>query len=134
MKKIIRHYIVDTFALWTVSQITEGLFFEKGLTTLLLAGVGLTAATLVVRPLVNILILPLNLITFGLFKWVSSAIALYLVTLVVPGFAIVRFFFAGMSTKWLDIPAIDLSGVVAYVAFSLLISIITSLFYWLIKS
>src|SRR3972149_11154393 len=133
MKTILKHYIVDTGALYLASQIASGLIFEDGMKTILLAGVGLTAATLVVRPLINILILPVNLITFGLFKWVSSAVALYLVTLVIPGFRIVHFAYAGLSTKWIDIPGFTFEGMLAFVAFSFLISFIASFLHWLIK-
>jgi len=133
MKTIIRHYVLETVTLYLASQIASGMVFEGGPTTLLLAGAGLTVATLVVRPLINILILPINLLTFGLFKWVSSAIALYLVTLVIPGFRIVQFNYAGLSTKWVDIPGFSFEGLLAFVAFSFLISFIASFLHWLIK-
>lgn len=133
MKSLLRHYVIDTFALYLASTVTSGLVFTQGLKTLLLAGIGLMAASLLVRPLINILILPLNLITFGLFKWVSSAVALYLVTLIVPGFSIANFVFLGLSSEWLSIPSFTLHGVFAYVGFSFFISLITSFMYWLIK-
>lgn len=133
MKRIIRHYLADTFSLYLVSQIASGMVFEKSYETLLLAGVALTLATLLAKPVINLLLLPINLITFGLFKWLSSAIALYLVTLVVPGFKILQFFFGGLSTRFIDIPAVDLGGVMAYIAFSFLLSFITSILYWIFK-
>jgi uncharacterized membrane protein YvlD (DUF360 family) len=94
---------------------------------------GLTATTLLVKPIINILLIPLNLITFGFFKWISSAVALYLVTLLVPGFKILYFSFSGLSSKWLDIPAFSISGFLSYVAFSFILSFLTSIIYWLIK-
>ncbi|KKT65915.1 MAG: hypothetical protein UX25_C0026G0010 [Candidatus Woesebacteria bacterium GW2011_GWC2_45_9] len=133
MKTLLRHYVIDTVALYLASTATSGLIFAEGIKTLLLAGVGLMAASLVVRPLINLLILPLNLITFGLFKWVSSAIALYLVSLVVPGFKIGNFVFLGLPTGWIDIPSFSLNGILAYVGFSFLLSLITSFMHWLIK-
>ena len=133
MKFLLRHYAVDTVSLYLASQVASGLIFEGGIKTFLLAGVGLMAATLVVKPLINLLILPLNLITFGLFKWVSSAVALYIVTLVVGGFKIAGFTFAGLSTKWIDIPGFSFSRILSYLAFSFLLSLLTSFIYWLIK-
>ena len=91
-------------------------------------------SSLLVKPLINILLIPVNLVTFGLFRWVSSAIALYIVTLVVPGFSIIGFDFAGWASKWIDIPAFAIPpGILAFIAVSFLLSIITSLIYWLIK-
>lgn len=133
MKRIIRAYFVAILALYLVNELVQGLVFEKGLETFLLTGVGLAAILLFAKPVINILLLPLNLITFGLFRWVSSAVALYLVTLIVPGFNIAKFFFKGFSSKWLDIPQFDLKGVIAYIAFAFLISLITSFIYWVRK-
>lgn len=131
MKRFIKHYAVDTFALWSISQIATGIIFEDYLKSLLMAGVALMITTIIAKPVINLLLLPLNLVTFGLFRWISSAIALYIVTLVIPGFKIIGFYFNGLSTVWFDIPKIDLSGALAYVAFSFLLSIITSLIYWI---
>jgi putative membrane protein len=133
MKTIIRHYAIDTFTLYLVSTLASGIVFQDGLKTLFLAGVGLMIASLLIKPIINILLLPINLITFGLFKWLSSAIALYLVALLVPGLKIERFFYAGMTTSWIDIPQVSLEGLTAFIAFSLLISFITSFFHWLVK-
>jgi len=133
MKRIIRAYVYATFSLWAVSRIAEGIVFEKGIETLFLTGVGLMVALLFARPIINILLLPINLITFGLFRWVSSAIALYLVTLVVPGFEIAGFHYQGLSSKWFDIPELNFSGIIAYVAFSFLLSLIISFIYWVRK-
>lgn len=133
MKRIIRHYVIDTFALFVISRIASGMVFEQGFQTLLFAGAGLTVISILVRPVINILLLPLNLVTFGLFRWVAAAIALYFVTVVIPGFKITSFSFAGLSTAWFDIPALNLGGFLAFIAFSFLLSVITSFVYWLVK-
>lgn len=133
MKRILRHYVIDTFSLYAVTLVATGVVFEKGTHTLLLAGVGITTAMLLAKPIINILLLPLNLVTFGLFRWVSSAIALYLTTLVVPGLKIIGFHFSGLTSKWIDIPPLNFSGVLAYIAFSFLLSILISFIFWLIK-
>lgn len=133
MKTILRHYVFDTVSLYLVSKIATGMVFEKGPETLLLAGAALAVVTILIRPLINVLLLPINLITFGLFKWVGSVIAFYIVTLIVPGFKIANFYFSGFSTKWFDFPAIALAGIMAYFAFSFLISLISSSIHWLTK-
>lgn len=133
MKSIIRHYIFDTLSLFLLSKIFSGMVFANGVYTLLFAGVVLMLSTLVVKPLINLLILPINLVTFGLFKWVSSVIALYIVTLVVPGFEITHMAYSGYSGLWLDIPAFNFTGIIAFVAFSFAISLFSSAMHWLVK-
>ncbi len=133
MKTIIRHYVIDTVSLYLVSKIASGMIFEKGLESLLLAGAAVAFTTILIKPIINILILPINLITFGLFKWVASVIAFYIVSLIVPGFRIAGFNFAGLTTSWFEFPAVVLSGFMAYFAFSFLLSLITSSIHWLTK-
>lgn len=110
-----------------------GLVFKNGYTTMLFAGLALMITSTVVRPVINVLLLPLNLVTLNLFKWVGVVIALYLVTLIVPGFEIAKFSFPGLNTYWLDLPAIEFGGFVAIIAFSFLISLISSIIGWLFK-
>lgn len=133
MKTILRHYAIDTFSLWSVTQIASGIYFEQGIKTLLIAGIGVTIVSIIAKPVINLLLLPLNLVTFGLFRWVSSAIVIYLVSLVIRDFKVVNFNYPGITTLWLDIPSISLQGFLAYIAFSFLLSIITSCIYWLVK-
>lgn len=133
MKRALRHYIIVTYSLWTTAKIAEGIVFEKGLQTLLLTGLVFMIASLLAKPVINVLLLPLNLVTFGLFRWVSSAVVLYLVTLVVPNFKLIGFYFAGYVSKWLDIPSFDFHGVLAYVGFAFIISSITSIIFWIVK-
>lgn len=133
MRTIIKHFIIDTISLYFIAQIVTGIVFENGLETLLLAGLVLMLTTMVIRPVINLLLLPINLVTFGLFKWVGYAITLYLVTLIVPGFKLASFYFAGFSTAWFSIPPIALSGSFSFIAFSFLISFVSSLIYWIFK-
>jgi len=130
MKRILRHFIIEAAALYIVTRTASGMFFENGTSTFLLASGAITVATLFGKPVINILLLPLNLVTFGLFRWVSSAVALYIVTLVVDGFRIDHFAYSGLSNRWIDIPQMNFTGVLAFVAFSFLLSLVTSVFHW----
>ena len=133
MRTIIKHFLIDTIALYLISQAVGGIVFAEGLYTVALAGFVLMLATMVVRPIINVLLLPINLITFGLFKWVTYAITLYIVTLVVPGFHLGQFMFSGFTSYWFSIPAITLSGILAFIAFSFTISMVSSMFNWIFK-
>lgn len=133
MKRILRNYLIETGALLVVSNIASGMEFQRGSQTFLLAGLGLTVVALAIKPIINILLLPLNLITFGLFRWVSAAVALYLVTLFVSDFKVLAFNFHGASLAGFELAPVRLGGILAVIVFSFLISIITSFFHWLVK-
>lgn len=133
MRTILKHFLIDAVTLYMISQIVSGMIFAQGTYTLLLAGLVLMLATTIVRPILNILLLPINLLTFGLFKWVTYAITLYLVTLVVPGFHLADFVYKGFVSYWFTIPAVSLSGILAFIAFSFVISTVSSILYWIFK-
>jgi putative membrane protein len=133
MKRVIRHYIIETLSLYLVSNIALGMVFEEPTQTLLIAGAGLMAANFFAKPIINILLLPLNLVTFGFFRWVASAIALYLVTLIVPGFKVAFFELPQYTSRWIDIPNMRFEGVLAFIAFAFIMSLITSFMFWLNK-
>ncbi len=133
MRTLLKHFIIDTISLYLISQAVSGISFAGGTYTLFLAGAVLMLATMVVRPIINILLLPINLVTFGLFKWVTYAITLYLVTLIVPGFVLGEFLFKGFSSYWFNLPPIALTGILAFIAFSFVISFVSSVLYWIFK-
>lgn len=133
MRTLFKHFLVETLALYLVSRAVNGIIFQNGYTTMVFAGIALMIISTVVKPVINILLLPINLITFGLFKWVGVVIALYLVTLVVPGFEILNFSFTGLNSYWLYLPPLQLAGILSFLAFSFLISLISAIIGWIIK-
>lgn len=133
MKTILRHFFHNTLSLYFVTQIAGGLVFSNGSETFIKTAVVLTLVAFLGKPVISLLLLPLNLITFGIFRWVSSAVALYIVTLIIPEFKIIGFNFAGFASKWIDLPSLNFSGIVSYIAFSFLLSVILSLLHWLSK-
>jgi putative membrane protein len=133
MRTIIKHFLINTVSLYLVSLAVSGIVFSDGIYSILLAGAVLTVTTMFIRPIINILLLPINLITFGLFRWVGYAVTLYIVTLIVPGFKLLDFAFNGFSSYWFSIPAIFLNGILAFLAFSFIISIVSSVLHWIFK-
>jgi putative membrane protein len=133
MKKFFRVFLIETGTLIYASRIIQGIAFNRGVETILWTGLALTAVTLLVRPAINLLLLPLNIITFGFFKWIGHAVTLYLVTLVVDSFTITGFYFPGFADAAISLPEINLGGgIAAFVGFSLFISLITNFIYWLV--
>lgn len=130
IKKIFRTFAISIIALYVVSFIADGLVFSQGAKTIITAGVSLTLASLLGKPIINILLLPLNLVTFGFFRWVASAVAMYITTLLITDFRVDYFIFDGLSNKWIDLPAMHFTGFWAYIAFAFIFSLISSLLHW----
>jgi uncharacterized membrane protein YvlD (DUF360 family) len=134
MKRIFRIFAVETIALFLTHKIAQGLIFQDELSGLLTAGVALAIAAITVKPIIKILILPLTIAPLGLLKFLANAITLYIVDLALPQFQVTQFSFPGLSSQYLDLPAVSFAaGPMAYLAFSLLISFISTLIHWISK-
>jgi len=133
MRGIIKTIFINLLVLYVVSQTFQGMIFKNGSQTFILAGLALAVSSIIVKPLINIMILPINLMTFGLFRWLSSAIALYIVTIIIPEFNISNFQYSGYSSMWFDIPAVNVSGIFAIILYSLAISTAATFLHWLLK-
>lgn len=64
MRSLLKVYLVYTLSLFLASRIFAGIVFENGWQSILFAGAGMALVSLLVKPIINILLLPLNLITF----------------------------------------------------------------------
>ena len=78
MKKILRYIILFTFSLLTANQIWHNLSFEKIPLTIIKVAVILTIFELLLKPIIKILLIPINILTLGLFRMVIDALGLYL--------------------------------------------------------
>lgn len=66
-------------------------------TTLLFASIVLTLLQRIIRPILNLLFLPVNIVTLGLFSVVINVLLLWLATYLVPGFEIQQMVLAGVE-------------------------------------
>lgn len=89
------------------------------------------AINLLLVPLLRILFLPLNLLTLGLFAWLTNVLALYALTTIVSDFQLLPYAFTGFSSGGFNIPAYELSPFLVAVVASFLIGMITHFLQWL---
>lgn len=133
MKRILRVLGVGILSLYLATQIASGLVFENYAVGVLVTGAALGLANFTIRPIVNLLLLPLNLATMGLFRFIANIITLYIVDLALPKFSVVSFNFSGLRSTYFDLPSLGYSGFMAYLAFGILIAFISSLINWIRK-
>lgn len=134
MKTLLRALFVNSLVLYFAILTFPGLGFNGQIKTLLLAALALTLLNRFVKPVIKLLLLPINLITLNLFGWVANVIMLFLVTVLVGGFQVHAFHFAGYASGGFVIPAMDISQVIAYILASLLISLYAAVLGWLLQS
>lgn len=132
MKKILRAFVFNLVSLWLASLVLKGIKFSDGQKTILLASASLTLVNILIKPLINLLLLPVNLLTLGIFRGLVNILCLYLVTFFIPQMSFNGFTFPGFSFQGFLIPEMYLSSFWVLVLASFIISLLNSLFYWLI--
>ncbi|SRR5258708_3619311 len=133
MKSLIRKIIINALALFVSSQILSGLKIHGGWSTILISAIALTIMSYLLKPILHIITLPLNLMTFGLFSFLINAIILYFLTVFVPQVSINGFVFPGIHFMGFVVPAVAFSTLLAYIVSSFMISFIVSFMMWLME-
>lgn len=133
MKKHLRLFIFNVFALWLVKNTIPGFSYSGGVNTLIWASFVLTIVNLFIRPIINLLLLPINLITLGSFRWLINVATLYLVTFLVPQIKINGFLFTGYTFNGFVAPHAYLNPFWVLVLSSLIISLVVTFLIWLSK-
>jgi len=87
MKRLFRLAVINGLTLALIAFLLPQVRFASTWVLISAAAV-LAILTVLVRPALKILFLPVNLVTFGLFSWFINVIVLWLATVLVPGFHI----------------------------------------------
>ncbi len=133
IKKYLRLFLISFLALWLISNFISGVHFANGYQTIALTALVLTLVGSLIKPLIGLLLLPINLLTLGAFRWLINVITLWVVTLIVPQFKISAFVFDGFVYNGFVIPQMFLNIFWAYVLVSLTLSLITTFILWLTR-
>lgn len=129
MKYLLRVFLFNLAGIWLTSQILPTMTIRGGWQTMLLAGATLSLLMLVVKPILKILFIPINLLTFGLLSWFINVIVIYILTLVVPEVTIRPWTFPGATWSGFVIPSVHATYFLSLIATSLVITFITNLFH-----
>ncbi|RJP46107.1 MAG: hypothetical protein C4584_02035 [Armatimonadetes bacterium] len=133
MKGLLRNYLINLGALIATTQILPALQISGGVRGFLTGAFAFMMANFLLVPLIKILLLPLNLLTLGLFAWLSNVLALYLLVAVIPNIQLIPYNFPGVTIEGFIIPAVTLSAFQVAIAVSFIIGLIIHFVQWIIK-
>jgi len=128
MKKILRLTLISIFCLITVNQIWQNLLFNDGIITLIKVSLILTVFELFLKPILKILLLPINLLTLGTFRIVINTLGFYLATFLLADFGVKNISNSQFNWQGFSIPSLNFNGFFAYLVTSATFSIILYLF------
>ncbi len=130
MKRLLQYVVVNSFSLFATSLIFTGLKIENTLETYIVAGIFLTIGEYILKPVLNLVSLPFNFLTFGLFSSLINIFVLYLITQLYPKIHVTSFQFDGFAVYGYHIPGFYASTIFAYFVISATIYTISKLFLW----
>lgn len=111
MKRIFRIFIFSCFALFLTSYWNKGFQLPTTALDFVKAGIALTVLFVLVRPLMKIVFLPLNILTFGLFSFFLYVFFLHILSSWYGFFSIHSWRFYGFHMNIIIIPKIYISYV-----------------------
>lgn len=133
MKTITRSIVIYSLALYFLPMLIPGLKIYGGLLTFLIGGIALALMFLILKPILNIISFPINLVTLGLFSIVTNAFIFYILVQFVSGISIAPFSYPAFELLGFAVPKISFSLIFAYIYTAFVLSFIDSFFSWLIK-
>jgi putative membrane protein len=115
MKHLVRSFLFNVFALWFTGQLIPAFVISGSWQTTLVAGFVLSLLMLVIKPILKILFIPINIITFGLLSWVINVLVVYILTLLVAQIEITAWTFPGFSAWGFVIPSVSLTYIASLI-------------------
>ncbi len=95
--QVITQLVIQVFSLFIVSSILPG-FVLTDIRTAVVAAVVIGVINTFIRPVVQLIALPLTILTLGIFSFVVNVLLLMVAASIVPGFKIDGFFTAAIAS------------------------------------
>ncbi len=124
MRYIFQQYVILLTALFTTTYLFSGLVLHGGLIQYLYDAALLVIGFIIVRPIINIVALPFNALTLGVFSIFSTVVVLFLLTLTDQQFVIQPFTFQGFSVSGFTVPEFHFNIFLSYLIISVTIQLV----------
>lgn len=133
MKAFLRHVLINLLVIYLVDAVYPGFLILHDAKTLISAAIIWLLLNKIIKPIIKLLLLPINLITLNLFSWAVSLITLFLLPLIVGGISIQPYNFPGLYYQGFSVPSMYLNMFMSYVVASSLLNLFHSLIIWLFR-
>ena len=133
MKTLARNISIYTLILFLLNQLIPGLQIAGDFGILLTGGVVLTILFLILKPILNIISFPVNMVTLGVFNVFINALLVYLLTVFVTEISIVAFTYPNMNVLGFITPVVTFNTFFAYIYTAFVLTLINGFIRWLIE-
>jgi len=133
MKKILRTLAINLLVLYLTNLTYPGFVIKHDLKVFLTAAIIWFLLNKIVKPIIKLLLLPINLITLNLFAWAVSLLTLLLLQTIVGDIEVRAYQFPGASFQGFVIPPLFINTFFSYIISSTLLNLIQAIIKWLIS-
>jgi len=134
MRKFLKSIFINGITIVLVASIFRGFSYGNDVKILLFSALALTLINYFLKPIIKIFLLPINLLTLGMFRWLTGVICIFFLTIIITEIQINSFQFTGFTYWGFVIPRFYFSTLLSLITASFLISLVTSFFNWLLKN
>lgn len=134
MKKILKYTLLFSFALVTQNLFWQNLQFNQSVFTIVKVSLILSLFEIILKPVIKFLMLPINFLTFGLFRLVIFTLGFYLAIFVLVDFQVLSIATLSQNFFGLTVPAISLQGFSVFLVTAISANILVSIFKFIVKS
>jgi uncharacterized membrane protein YvlD (DUF360 family) len=133
MKALLRAILINLLVIYTVDKFYPGFILEPGIKNLITAAILWHIINKIVRPIIKLLLLPINLITLNLFAWTIGIITIFILQTILGTIEIVTYDFPGLTASGFVIPSLHINIFFSYILTSLMLNGGVNSIKWLIR-
>ncbi|MCL4339438.1 phage holin family protein [Patescibacteria group bacterium] len=133
MKFILRKYFTITLSVFSLTQIIYSISISGGWKSFLYSCLILTILVYIGKPVANLIMLPINILTLNLFSWIINILIFYIWTLLETNVRISSFQSSGFLVGPLRISAFGLANWQVIIVGGILLTFLTQFFNWIMK-
>lgn len=123
MRSLLIKILATMASFYATALLIGGFRIEQTWQSYLISALFFLLFNLLITPLIKLLLLPINLLTLGLFRWLGSVLALYVFDLLYTGISIGSYVFAGYTSSLLSLSPATIASFWVYCLSALVMSV-----------
>jgi|SRR3989339_642033 len=133
MKKIVRFIILFSFTLISINGLLHNLNFQNQTITLIKTAAILTVFEIILKPIIKLLLLPINILTLGLIRIVINTLGFYLATFLLSDLTLNNISLPSFQWQGFTVPPLSFNGFFAYLVTSVSASLTLNFYNYFLK-
>ncbi len=133
MKTYSRSFLISAFAFWTALKFVDGLTLTGNWQNFVLITAFLFVSSFIIKPIIKLIFLPVNLLTFNAVSILVTAATLFAASFLIPEFKITPFTFRGFVYNGLILPSVELNYLLTLLAAAIIITLVITILNWFVN-